>query len=428
MPASSHIANSILQRILEGGAPELKADRLRSRLPEEVPLPPGIRVIPDYTPDALNRRREVLRSQGISTQGIIEGTGDPSPGELQGNIENLIGFARLPIGVIGPLRVNGIHAHGDFYVPLATTEGALVASYNRGATLLSRAGGAAVLCLTESVARAPCFVFETLAQVGVFLAWVLPQFDALKDVVAATSRHCRLLDLRTAITGREVHLIFEFTTGDASGQNMTTFATQAICNKLLEGSPVRPERWYLEGNLSGDKKATMLSFTYVRGKKVVAEAILPRALIQRILRVTPEGMVGYWTSSIVGGVQSGSIGVQGHYANAVAALFIACGQDVACVSEASIGLTRMDLTKDGSLYVSVTMPNLIVGTVGGGTWLPTTSECLRMMGCLGEGRARKFAEICCATALAGELSITGALVSGEFGKAHAKLGRKPART
>jgi hydroxymethylglutaryl-CoA reductase (NADPH) len=217
---------------------------------------------------------------------------------------------------------------------------------------------------------------------------------------------------------------FVFETGDAAGQNMVTIATDALCRDLVARAPVKPEHWYVEGNLSGDKKATMLAFLTARGKKVVAETVVARSLLKRVLHVTPEDMVRYWQVSVLGGAQSGSIGVQGHYANALAALFIACGQDAACVAEASVGVTRMDVTAEGALYVSVSLPNLIVGTVGGGTHLSTARECLAMMDCLGADRARKFAEICAATALSGEISIIAALSAGEFASAHARYGRR----
>jgi hydroxymethylglutaryl-CoA reductase (NADPH) len=347
-----------------------------------------------------------------------------APEALSGNIENLVGFARVPVGVIGPLRVIGTAARGDFFVPLATSEGALVASYNRGAMAISQSGGAVAACLTEAVARAPCFQFEDLADAGRFLADVLPRFEEYQAAVAETSRHCALLDLRTSVLGKEVYLVFEFTTGDASGQNMVTIATEAICRRILASVPVQPKHWYIDGNFSGDKKATMLAFNSTRGKKVVSEAVVERPIVEELLHTRPEDMVRYWQVSVLGGVQSGSIGVQGHYANALAALFIACGQDAATVSEASVGVTRMDVTDEGHLYVSVSMPNLIVGTVGGGTRLPTAQECLEMIGCAGEGGARKFAEICCATALAGEISIIAAMSHGDFVSAHARLGRQ----
>jgi hydroxymethylglutaryl-CoA reductase (NADPH) len=424
MPVPSTTAASILERLLAGQSPEERLKALLPRSPGDDPLPPPVPDGSDHTVEGLERRRTLLREQGIVLEHLSRAGAEVAPESLSGNIENLVGFSSLPVGVIGPLRINGSEAHGDFYVPLATTEGALVASYHRGALVMSQAGGASVICTTESVSRAPCFVFESMHDAAAFLAWVIPRCDSLQDVVAQTSRHCKLIDVRTVLFGKELFLVFEYTTGDAAGQNMVTLATDAICRRLVEAAPVKPERWYVEGNLSGDKKATMLSFVYARGKKVVAETVIPRELALEILHSEPEEMVRYWKTSFLGGVQSGSIGVQGHVANALTAMFIACGQDVACVSEASVGVTHMDLTSGGDLYTCVVLPNLIVGTVGGGTHLPAARECLEMMDCYGEGKARKFSEICCAVALGGEISITAAMAGGRFAHAHAKYGRK----
>jgi hydroxymethylglutaryl-CoA reductase (NADPH) len=278
--------------------------------------------------------------------------------------------------------------------------------------------------LTEAVLRSPCFVFDRFADAGRFLAEVLDRVDDLKQVVAGTSRYCRLLDVRPSLLGKELYLILEFFPGDASGQNMVTLATEAVCRAIVERASTPPRRWYVEGNLSGDKKATMLAFSSARGKKVVAECVVPANLVRRYLHTTPEAMFRYWQVSVLGAVQSGSIGVHGHYANALAAIFIACGQDVACVSEASVGVTRMDLSDDGDLYVSVSLPNLIVGTVGGGTHLPTARACLAMLDCVGEGTAPRLAEVCAAAILAGEVSIIGSMSAGDFAKAHADYGRK----
>ena len=427
MPAPYYSAKRNLERILQDSSLEQKIAELRPRLPKTAPLPPGIPQERSYSEAAMAMRRLFLQEQGLAVDQLAGRGQEISPTELKGNIENFIGYAKVPVGVIGPLRINGSNAHGDFYVPLATTEGALVASYNRGAKIVSQAGGVTTLCLTEAVLRSPCFVFDNLIEAGHFLAWVLPRFDTLQEIISQTSRHCRLEELKTAVLGKELYLIFEYTTGDAAGQNMVTLATEAICRDLLEKAPVKPRHFFLEANLSGDKKASMLAFTFARGKKVVAEATVPREIVKKHLRAEPADLVRYWQVAIMGGIQSGSIGVHGHYANALAALFIACGQDVACVSEAATGLTRMDVTSAGDLYLSVSLPNLIVGTIGGGTALPTAKECLQMMDCYGEGRARKFAEICAATVLAGELSLIGAITAGEYGQAHALYGRKTRR-
>lgn len=424
-PAAS--AREILARILHGGTPEDRAAALRPRPPSEEPLPPRMPKASESSEKALARRIAALGARGIRVE-ALQGRGADLPAEaLEGHTEGFVGFARVPVGVVGPLRVNGTEARGDFYVPLATTEGALVASYQRGAWVASLAGGVSAICLEDAVSRAPCFSFSSLREAGLFIAWVLGRIEGLRGVVAETTRHGRLTDVRPSLAGKDVYLILEFSTGEAAGQNMATFAAEAICERLVRESPVKPRRWYVEGNLSGDKKATMLAFLSARGKKVVAEVEIPRAIVRRWIRAEPAELVRYWEVSVLGGIQSGSIGVQGHVANALAALFIACGQDAACVSEAAVGITRMDVTDAGALYASASLPNLIVGTVGGGTSLPTARECLRMIGCEGPGSARKLAEIAAATALAGEVSILGALAGGYFGRAHRTYGRKRAR-
>jgi hydroxymethylglutaryl-CoA reductase (NADPH) len=230
--------------------------------------------------------------------------------------------------------------------------------------------------------------------------------------------------VKANIEGNQLILTFEFYTGDAAGQNMSTLCTEEICKYIIKKTPVIPLLWYIESNYSGDKKATALSFTQVRGKKVCAEIYLPEKIVKSVLKTTSKAMENYWRSSTIGVIQSGSIGAQGHYANGLAALFIATGQDAACVAEAAVGITRMECQTDGSLYASVTLPNLVVGTVGGGTSLATQKECLELMDCYGEGKAVKLAEICGALVLAGELSIAAAIAAGHFSDAHKKLGRK----
>lgn len=369
-------------------------------------------------------RRQFLKEQGFEAPYIFEEKLVEDYKSFQGNIENFIGFAKIPMGIAGPLRVNGLHANGDFYIPLATSEGALVASISRGCQIISDSGGARVMVLAESVSRAPVFVFKNLVESARFAQWVATEIDQLKKIVKTKTSHGQLKEVQTSIIGKCVHLIFVFTTGDASGQNMVTICTDAIRQYIVETSPVKPKSHYIEGNMSGDKKPTMMSFLNTRGKKVCAEIEIPREVFTKTLRATPEQMMAYWKASFTGGVQSGSIGVQGHFANALAAMFLACGQDVACVSEASVGITSCDVSDDGDMYMSVTLPNLIVGTIGGGCSLPTQRESMQLLGCTGSNTARKFAEICAATVLAGEISIMGAITAGHFTRAHAVYGRK----
>ena len=279
------------------------------------------------------------------------------------------------------------------------------------------------MLLNEGVSRAPGFAFRDLIEVGAFVQWVVGQLEALRGAAEATTRHGKLVDMRVTVEGNHVYLTFDYTTGDAAGQNMVTIATDAVCQHILTHSPVKPQYSFVEANLSGDKKASALSFLGVRGKKVSAEVRLSAALVEETLHTSPAQMVNYWRMSAIGGVLSGTLGVQGHYANGLAALYIACGQDAACVAESAVGVTRFEVTDDGGLYAAVTLPNLIVGTVGGGTGLPSQTACLEILGLAGSGHARALAEVCAALALAGELSIIGALAAGHFTRAHQNLAR-----
>lgn len=373
--------------------------------------------------DGFKDRSKYLEEHGHNLPYLNKGKQIEDVDLLKGNIENYIGMAQIPVGLAGPLLVNGKDAKGDFLIPLATTEGALIASYSRGMKACRRSGGITSVCLVEGVQRSPYFRFNTVVEVGMFINWVHENTEKFYEIVGTSSRHARLNEINSNIEGNSVILIFEFMTGDAAGQNMVTICTDRICKYILENVDIKPQEWYIESNYSGDKKATALSFSNVRGKKVTAEIVLPEQIVKDVLKTTPQKVEKYWIASTLAVTQSGAIGAQGHVANGLTALFIACGQDVACISESSVGLTRMQTTENGDLYVSVTLPSLIVGTVGGGTALPTQNECLNLLGCAGAGNARKFAEICCAVALAGELSIASAMSADHFTSAHEKLGR-----
>lgn len=346
------------------------------------------------------------------------------PSIFDGNIEKFYGIAQIPLGLIGPLKVNGAYAGEAYHVPLATTEGALVASYNRGAKIITMSGGANVLCISESITRSPGFIFNSILESTQFVAWVSENFNLFKDIVKSTTSHGHLEDFDSKIDGKYVWINFKFVSGDAAGQNMVTIATDAICKYIESLSPIQPKKWYIDANLSGDKKATRLSQYAGRGKNMLAEVTINKRLVKKLLHTTPEEIVEYSQMAMLAGIHSGSIGVNGHFANALTALFIACGQDAACVGESSTGTSRAELTKEGDLYVSISLPNLVVGTVGGGTHLPTQRESLEIMECFGQGKSKKFAEICAATVLAGEISIAAAITAGHFTQAHKKYGRK----
>ncbi len=415
MASSSQRASRLKANLLSEYPAEVLLDGLQ---PDHSPLPARVPGAGRVDSEAIRRRWAGLPS---TSQEVLWNGGDLAA--YGRHIENVIGEVRVPVGVAGPLRVNGSAAHGDYWVPLATTEAALVASLARGCQVISESGGCAALILAEGVSRAPGFVFANLQEAGEFASWVIGRQEDFARAAEATTRHGTFQEMRISVEGNHVYLILEYQTGDAAGQNMVTIATQAVCDFIRGHSPVKPVHAFVESNLSGDKKASAQSFQSVRGRKVTSDVLIPQDVIAKRLHTTAGAMTVYWRMSAIGGVLSGTIGVQGHYANPLAALFLATGQDVACVSEAAVGVTRFEERPDGALYAAVTLPNVIAGTVGGGTVLPGQSACLDVLGLRGTGKARAYAEVATALALAGELSIIGALAAGDFTRAHRKLAR-----
>lgn len=396
------------------------AERLRPKLGE---LPPAVPHRADVSVEAVERRWHLLDAPEEARQSLFDEATARTAESYRRNVENFIGTAKVPVGLVGPLRVNGVFAQGDYYVPLATTEASLVASYNRGAHVVSEAGGVSAMLLSEGVARSPVFCFKNFEAVGRFIEWVLGHTKTIEQVAESTTTHGKLVDFELSVEGNTVYFVFVYTTGDAAGQNMVTIATDAAVNWITENSPVKPSSVYLEANFSGDKKASAQSLQRVRGRKVTAEVELPGELVEARLHTTTDRIAELCRLAAMGSILSGTLGAQGHYANGLTALFIACGQDAACVAEAAVGMTSMEPRANGNLYVSVTLPNLIVGTVGGGTALPTQRACLDILGLAGPGNARAFAEVAASLCLAGEISIVGAICAGEFARAHAHLAR-----
>jgi len=370
------------------------------------------------------RVKDLLKENNIDLEYINGKTPLDQHASLRGNIENFIGYAQVPIGVAGPIKIMGSTSTKEHLIPMATTEGALVASYNRGLKACQLSGGITSKVVQQAVQRSPYFKFENLDQALAFISWVKkaqPQFQAL---VSQSSKHAQLTKLDFSQEGNAVNLTFSYTTGGASGQNMTTIATAYICKFIFESCEIKPTEFYIEGNFSGDKKGNVRSLSTVRGKKVIAEVVLPKEIIKDILKTSPRRMHQFWQAGTLSGIQMGALGNYGHISNALTAIYLACGQDVATVSESAVGIVRMELTREGNLYCSLTCPNLLVGTIGGGTGLVTQQEALQIIGCSTVADADKFAEVCCATALAGELSIGAAITAGQFTQAHQQLGRK----
>jgi hydroxymethylglutaryl-CoA reductase (NADPH) len=376
----------------------------------------------DYTRDAAAARRQVVRAEtGAPLDHVAAFSFDP--GVLPGNVEGFSGVAQVPLGFAGPLLVHGENARGEYFVPLATTEGTLVASYNRGMRLTREAGGIAATVIDDAMQRAPVFVFRDARAARDFGHWVDESFATIKAKAEETTQFGKLRDIEQYALGRMRWLRFNFTTGDAAGQNMVTKAVHEACQWMFDQHPDGLEDFALAANLDTDKKHSTLNNLHTRGKRVVAEATLPARLIEEELHTSAENLYRFRQLANMGSLLAGTVNNGAHYANGIAAMFIACGQDVANVAESSAGFSFSELRDDGSYYLSITIPSLVVATYGGGTGLPTQRECLEVLGCYGRDRVRAFAEIVAATVLCGELSLGSAIAADEWVSSHDAYGR-----
>jgi len=380
----------------------------------------------DYTDEMARKRRELIREQtGANLSHVAQYSFDPAI--LPGNIENFIGIAQVPIGVAGPIRINGEHAKGDFYIPLATTEGTLVASYNRGMRLLRESGGVKTTVVDDCMQRAPVFILGDALQAREFGRWVEENFVAIREQAEATTSFGKLHGIAQFAVGPLRYLRFNYTTGDAAGQNMVARATFAACEWIKNNYP-GTVRYFLAGNVDTDKKHSHMHILLTRGKRVVAEAVIRREALQRIMHIDTKQL--FWTRQVqmTGAFLAGSSNNGAHAANGLAAMFIATGQDAATIAESHAALSYSQYLENGDYYWSITLPSLIVGTCGGGTGLATQRQCLEMLGCYGTGKVLKFAEICAAVVLAGETSLAGAMLNGDWVTAHERLGRNRPET
>jgi hydroxymethylglutaryl-CoA reductase (NADPH) len=391
------------------------------------PVPNGL-ALPDlvprfrndgYEPEQLARRRAWLEAKTGATLAHAGQLSFDSE-QLRGNIENPVGVAQVPMGIAGPLLVRGKHAQGTFYVPMATSEGALIRSYERGMTVLTRSGGVEAALLGDENHISPSFFFDDISAANSFVEWVPKNFAAMQAETASTTRHGKLTAVECFQTGRQVILQLRFSTGDAQGMNMIAKAADAVCRWI--GRQYPGSRHLLFSGMCSEKRASGLVIVAGKGKRVTAGALVPRSTLKMYLRVTPEQLFEVWQSTVVGHLHAGAVGYNAHYANGLAAIFIATGQDVANIANSACGITVFELHPEG-LFVSVTLPALSVATVGGGTSLPTQREALEVMGCYGTGKAKKLAEIVAAALLGGEISMGAAIATGEFVAAHERYGR-----
>ncbi len=371
--------------------------------------------------DAVAKRVEFVRERtGADLTHVASGSIDPQL--TKGNTENFFGVAQVPMGLAGPIEINGEHASGTFYVPMATTEGTLVASYSRGMKLLSACGGVKTTVVERYMQRAPVFHFTDARAARSFIAWTEENEAGIREAAEGTTSVGKLHHLQRFQVAQMAFLRFNYETGDAAGQNMSGKATLAACEWIRQNAPMA-DRYTLSGAIDTDKKHSHMNLMHPRGAKVVAEAVIPDKTMQEIMGPDVATMFRARLVSNVGGMLAGTVNNGMHAANGLTALFIATGQDVANIAESHAAITFVEILPNGDYYWSITIPSLIVATYGGGTGLPTQKECLDMLGCYGAGNVMKLAEICAATVLAGEISLGAAVVHGDWVSSHDELGR-----
>ena len=377
----------------------------------------------DYTRTAQEARLEFAEEvSGASLENVGSYSFDPAI--LPGNVENFLGVAQVPIGLAGPLLVDGEHAQGEFYVPMATAEGTLVASYNRGMKLLRQVGGVKTTVLDDAMQRAPCFGFASAREVTPFARWMNEHFDEIKAAAEATTSSGKLRNIEQYTASKILFTRFNYTTGDAAGQNLSGKATSAACDWILanyDGAEIT--HFQLESAFATDKKTSQVNMLNTRGKRVVAEATIPNEFVSQVMRSNTRQLFKARQVANLGGFMSGVNNNGSHSANGITAIFIATGQDVANVSESSAGVLYAEVTPEKDLYLSLTIPSLIVATFGGGTGLPTQRECLALLGCVGRDKVYKLAEIVAGVALAGEISLASAISSSDWVSSHEQYGR-----
>ncbi|MBX7076782.1 MAG: hydroxymethylglutaryl-CoA reductase (NADPH) [Methanobacteriaceae archaeon] len=381
--------------------------------------------IDKYTKDAteaLDIRREFIATKTSSDLTNIGSYTLDMNQAMKKNIENPIGTIQIPIGVVGPLKVNGENGLKEYYVPLATSEGALLASVNRGASAISAAGGCNARVISDKMTRAPVIKTENSLDAIKVKEWFEENFTRVKEIAESTTSHGKLLKIDPIlIVGSYVYPRFVYSTGDSMGMNMVTIATEKVLKLLSEETNAK--HIALSGNVCVDKKPSNMNLIEGRGKTVVADIILPEEIVEKKLKTTAEAIVEVnIAKNLLGSAVSGTMAFNAHYANMVAAIFLATGQDAAHVTEGSLGITHAE-NRNGDLYFSINMPDLPIATVGGGTRLETAQESLNILGVAGSDNVHELAEVIVSTVMAGELSLMGALAAGHLARAHQQLGR-----
>lgn len=369
----------------------------------------------DFT-TIIERRKHVEEQAATSLPTIGKALIDS---EEKIHCENLIGAISLPLGVAGPLEVAGSQANGSYYLPLATTEGALVASVSRGSKAITESGGAHVSAYSVGVTRGPVFATGSLNKSQELHSWLKSHEAQLKEMAASTSSHLQLRKMMIKSLPSHVFVRFHYDTQEAMGMNMVTIATQKIVELIEAETGIACLT--VAGNFDIDKKPAWLNVIGCRGREAWAEAVITKKVLEQVLKTTATAIFDTWLGKcMLGSYMSGSMGFNCHFANVVAALYAATGQDLAHVVEGSTGITVARANDDGSLYISVYLPAIMVGTVGGGTKLKTQTEARSIMKV---HSADELAEVVAGAVLAGELSLLASLSVGSLAGSHQRLGR-----
>ena len=343
-----------------------------------------------------------------------------TPEDLKGIIENHIGFMKIPMAVAGPLKIDGKYAKGEFYVPICTLEGTLAISMTRGMIAAHRCDGIQVSHIKQELSRAPVFTFDNLNKSADFMSWIDENFSEIKSIAESTTNYGKLLRIDQYPIQNYVILDFILDTGNAAGQNMVTLAAKNSCDYIKEKTGAE---FFLESGFNSDKKASARNMIMGRGHSVIAETTISNSVIRSILDVDIANLKKYQEIGPTTTRLAGTEGCHLHISNALTAIYLATGQDTACVAENSIGHYQIE-PQENDVKFRLTLPSMTIGTVGGGTRLSPQQQNLKLLGCdTGDTAARKLAEIICASALALEISLFSALASDTFTRAHMKYGR-----
>ncbi|GIW63926.1 MAG: 3-hydroxy-3-methylglutaryl-CoA reductase [Patescibacteria group bacterium] len=334
--------------------------------------------------------------------------------------ENLIGATILPLGVAGPLKLVSLNSGQKrlCFVPLATTEGALVASVNRGCKAISLSGGVKVFIEKVGTTRGPIFYVKNLAEAVSFKKWLTQNQSKIRSALESSSNHLKFLKFDYQIMLPYFYLRLYFDTDQAMGMNMVTIATEKLAELIEKELDIRCVS--VSGNFCIDKKPAYLNFLSGRGLKVWAEIEISSAVLKQVLKTSADRIFSVWLSKNIGGsLISGSLGYNAHFANIVSAFFAAVGQDLAHTVEGSLGSTSAEI-KGENLYFSIYQPAVMLGVLGGGTKLQIKQEAIKVTGAK---TSQELAEVLAGAVLAGELSLLASLAEGSLAKAHKKLGR-----